>query len=265
MTAPLLIASSSKNISTPYPGPLAGELLLSSRLQSMLKSMTASHGAVISQIEAQGYRNTNTPAQRPYRSMPHHRGFFFRNAVVSLSFTGKTPLDQPSHGSPLLMLYVHRSWLAPFQLSRIEWALGMQYDSIDLDTDSNTVIRAWASSYPKAPTNAISVCREWRDLLRSDRWVLLPSLDIMDKLWDRWLQVDPGKRRKIPAIDDVGISNNRTDLFAHLPFRFIMAQRRSNIAWSHYLMTFLRSRSFIEMVVQLASRDSHIPLTPFRH
>ncbi|ETW79500.1 hypothetical protein HETIRDRAFT_103833 [Heterobasidion irregulare TC 32-1] len=71
-------------------------------------------------------------------------------------------------------------------LSRLKWAWGMKYDIIQMDQDSNT----------------IPLRHDWRDLFESDRWALMPSTDIIDKLWDRWVRFDP-RDGHVPSIEDI--------------------------------------------------------------
>ncbi|ETW79454.1 hypothetical protein HETIRDRAFT_385998 [Heterobasidion irregulare TC 32-1] len=71
-------------------------------------------------------------------------------------------------------------------LSRLEWAWGMKYNTIQTDTDSNT----------------ISLRHDWRGLFESDRWALMPSTDIIEKLWDRWVKF-PLRDGNVPSIEDI--------------------------------------------------------------
>ncbi|ETW79450.1 hypothetical protein HETIRDRAFT_322073 [Heterobasidion irregulare TC 32-1] len=97
--------------------------------------------------------------------------------------TGDSMTESPIH---LCHVFHERHWSNHPMLSRLEWAWGMKYDTIQMDQDSNT----------------ISLRHDWRDLFESDRWALMPSTDIIDKLWDRWVKISL-RDGNVPSIEDI--------------------------------------------------------------
>ncbi|ETW79438.1 hypothetical protein HETIRDRAFT_322579 [Heterobasidion irregulare TC 32-1] len=97
--------------------------------------------------------------------------------------TGDLETESSVH---LCYVFHERHWNNHPLLSRLEWAWGMKYDTIQMDTDSN----------------AISLRHDWRDLFESNRWALMPSMDIIDKLWDRWERFLLSKGN-VPSIEDI--------------------------------------------------------------
>ncbi|THH18524.1 hypothetical protein EW146_g2489 [Bondarzewia mesenterica] len=71
-------------------------------------------------------------------------------------------------------------------LSRFEWSWGMKYDTIKLDTPQNTVL----------------LCPDMRELFASGKLALMPSLDIIEKLWTRWEKLNL-QSESIPPIDEI--------------------------------------------------------------
>ncbi|THH03305.1 hypothetical protein EW146_g10468 [Bondarzewia mesenterica] len=71
-------------------------------------------------------------------------------------------------------------------LSRLEWSWGLKYDTIELDTSQNTVF----------------LRHDLWELFASGKITLMPSVDIIDKLWARWEKLDL-KSEFIQPIDEI--------------------------------------------------------------
>ena len=79
----------------------------------------------------------------------------------------------------------------------------MKYDTLKLDTESNTICCMWPCFFERNPFHSLFLVREdWRESLESDQWMLFPSIDIIDRLWQRW--IGPGMNSEnLPFIEDV--------------------------------------------------------------
>ncbi|THH09812.1 hypothetical protein EW146_g8576 [Bondarzewia mesenterica] len=102
-----------------------------------------------------------------------------QNAETCL-ITGEKAGIRPYHLLPW------RHWTNHPRLSRLEWSWGLKYDTIELDGSQNTVflrLDLW-------------------ELFASGKLVLMPSLDIIEKLWTRWEKLDL-QSEFIPPIDEI--------------------------------------------------------------
>ena len=96
----------------------------------------------------------------------------------------------------------------------------MKYDTIQMDQDSNTIPRAY-SSLRHFLGLTVPVRHDWRDLFESDRWALMPSTDIIGKLWDRWVKFDL-RDGNVPSIEDVRFP---------IPLRYVDLDSSSDVRW----------------------------------
>ncbi|ETW79507.1 hypothetical protein HETIRDRAFT_419216 [Heterobasidion irregulare TC 32-1] len=125
----------------------------------------------------------NSPNKKWPRAGPSNHVPAEPNETENCLITRDLAADFPVY---LCHVFHERYWSNHPMLSRLEWAWGMKYDTIKMDVDSNM----------------ISLRHDWRDLFESDRWALMPSMDIIEKLWDRWDKF-PLHEGNVPSIEDM--------------------------------------------------------------
>ncbi|THH16204.1 hypothetical protein EW146_g4399 [Bondarzewia mesenterica] len=86
--------------------------------------------------------------------------------IVRCLLTRKLATEAPVEPYHLLSEY---HWRKDILLQRLEWSWGMKYDSLDLGDESNKIY----------------LCKDWLETFESGRWLLLPTFEILEKLWKR--------------------------------------------------------------------------------
>lgn len=97
--------------------------------------------------------------------------------------TGDSVLESSIHQYHMLH---ERQWINHPLLSHLEWSWGMKYDSMEVDTDENTLY----------------LSQDWLKLFESGDCTLMPSMEIMEKLWERWFDV-PLDIDSVSSIEDL--------------------------------------------------------------
>ena len=96
------------------------------------------------------------------------------------------------------------------QLTRLEWMWGMQYDSLKLDTEANRIYRVLSSDMSSTATDVRSglVRHDLLESFDSNRWLLLPSPEMINKIWDHYMTFvdDSTNSKQHPHIETVRVS-----------------------------------------------------------
>ncbi|ETW80160.1 hypothetical protein HETIRDRAFT_386615 [Heterobasidion irregulare TC 32-1] len=104
-------------------------------------------------------------------------------ASPKCQITGDSVLESTIHRYHMLH---ERQWINHPLLSHLEWSWGMKYDSMEVDTNENTLYLG----------------QDWLELFESGDCTLMPSMEIMEKLWNRWFDV-PLDLDSVSSIEDL--------------------------------------------------------------
>ena len=88
---------------------------------------------------------------------------------------------------PVLPLASRSAVDSQTQLTRLEWQWGTKYASLELDVEANRIYRASCCCLrlggPWIPS-LVTVREDLLESFDSNRWVLLPTPEMVNKMWD---------------------------------------------------------------------------------